>query len=172
MAEEENEEEKKSGKGKIILLIVVGLLLVLISVGSTVAVLMLFKDEPEVAAEEGEEADAEAAAEDVRLPAVYFPLKPPLLVTYNDRGRQRYAQIELTLLTRSEAVVAEVELHSSRIRNDLIIAFSGLEFFEVQTPEGKELMRQQALETVQTILTQEMGDPGIEQVLFTNLVMQ
>ena len=171
MAEEE-QEEAKGGKGKIILLIVIGLLLVLISVGSTVAVLMLFKDDPEPTAEEGAEAAEAEPEEELRPPAVYFPLKPPLLVTYNDRGRQRYAQIELTLLTRSEEVVKEVELHSSRIRNDLILTFSGLEFYEVQTAEGKELMRQQALDTVQRILTEEMGEPGVEQVLFTNLVMQ
>jgi flagellar FliL protein len=75
-------------------------------------------------------------------------------------------------MTRSEAVVAEIELHSSRIRNDLIMAFSGMEYSEIQTAEGKELMRQQALIAVQDILTQEIDEAGIEQVLFTNLVMQ
>ena len=69
-------------------------------------------------------------------------------------------------------VVTEVELHSSRIRNDLILAFSGMEYSEIQTSEGKELMRQQALIVVQKILTEEMDEPGVEQVLFTNLVMQ
>jgi len=171
MAEEEVKEESGGGKGKLILLIIIGLLLVLVSIGGTVAVLMLFKDDPEAAAEETDDA-AEAEAEAVKLPAVYFAIKPPILLTYSDRGRQRYAQVELTLLTRSESVVKEVELHSSRIRNDLIMAFSGLEFHEIQTPEGKELMRQQALQTVQRIMTEEMGEPGVEQVLFTNLVMQ
>lgn len=170
--EEEQEESGGGGKKKLLLMIIGGLLLVLISIGGTVAVLTLFKDEPAVEdGEEGAEAEEEPA-EEVKLPALYFAVKPPLLLTYNDRGRQRYAQVEMTLMTRSEAVIAEVELHTSRIRNDLILAFSALEFHEVQTPEGKELMRQQALQTVQRILTEEMGEPGVEQVLFTNLVMQ
>ncbi len=172
-AEVAEEEGGGGGKKKIILLIVIGLLLVLLSVGGTVAVLTMFKEEPppeELA--EGEDATEEEEAEEIRLPAVYFPLKPPILMTYPDKGRQRYAQIEITLMARSDAVVAEIELHSSRIRNDLIFAFSGMEYAEIQTPEGKELMRQQALIVVQDIMTEEIDDPGIEQVLFTNLVMQ
>lgn len=171
MADEQEQEESGGGKSKLLILIIIGLLLVLISIGGTVAVLMLFKDDPEPVAEEGADVEAEPE-EEIKLPAVYFAIKPPLLMTYNDRGRQRYAQVEMTLMARSEAVVTEAELHNSRIRNDLILAFSGLQFHEVQTPEGKELMRQQALETVQRILTEEMGEPGVEQVLFTNLVMQ
>ncbi|WP_317931690.1 flagellar basal body-associated FliL family protein [Halioxenophilus sp. WMMB6] len=168
----EDDQAEGGGKGKMLLLVIIGLLLVLISVGGTVGVLMLFKEEPEMAATDEMDAGEMPAEEEVKLPAIYFPLKPPLLLTYSDRGRQRYAQIDLTLMTRSEAVVKEVELHSSRIRNDLIMAFSGLEFNEVQTAEGKELMRQQALDRVQQILQEEMGEPGVEQVLFTNLVMQ
>ncbi len=173
MADEEEQEESGGGKKKMLLLIIIGVLLVLISIGGTVAVLTLFKEEPPaVEGEEGAEAAEEEAEEEVKQPAVYYAVKPPLLLTYNDRGRQRYAQVEMTLMARSDAVITEVELHTSRIRNDLILAFSGLEFHEVQTPEGKELMRQQALQTVQRILTEEMGEPGVEQVLFTNLVMQ
>lgn len=179
MADEEEAEAAEEegggggGKKKIILLIVIGLLLVLLSVGGTVAVLTMFKEEPppeELA--EGEEAAEEEEAEEVKLPAIYFPLNPPILLTYPDKGRQRYAQIEITLMARSETVVTEIELHSSRIRNDLILAFSGMEYAEIQTPEGKELMRQQALIVVQDIMTEEIDEPGIEQVLFTNLVMQ
>ncbi len=174
MAEEEQSEEQEGGGGKkkVILLVVIGLLLVGLSVGGTIAVLALFKEDPspeEVVEGESEESEQ---AEEVKAAAVYFPINPAILLTYTDRGRQRYAQIEITLMTRSDKVVAEVELHSSRIRNDLIMAFSGMEYAEIQTSEGKELMRQQALMVVQEVLTQEMNEPGVEQVLFTNLVMQ
>lgn len=177
MAEEDDgQEEGGGGKGKLFLLIGIGLLLIVLSIGGTVAVLTLFADDPapeETADQDGEAEEGETQeGEPVRQAAIYYPLKPAILLTYSDRGRQRYAQIDLTLLTRSEAAITELELHASRIRNDLIMSFSGLEYAEVQTPEGKELMRQQAVETIQRILTEEMGEPGVEQVLFTNLVMQ
>lgn len=171
MAEEE-QEEGSGGKGKLMLLVAVGLMLVLISIGGTVAVLMIFNDEPEEVVDEESSEMPDESVPQSKSPAVYFPIKPPILLTYSDKGRQRYAQIELTLLARKQSVVKEVELHSSRIRNDLILVFSGFEFHEIQTAEGKELMRQQALSTVQNILNEEMGEPGVEQILFTNLVMQ
>ncbi|VAX05680.1 hypothetical protein MNBD_GAMMA19-792, partial [hydrothermal vent metagenome] len=38
--------------------------------------------------------------------------------------------------------------------------------------EGKETLREEALEVVQQILEEETGDPGIEAVYFTSFVMQ
>ncbi len=46
----------------------------------------------------------------------------------------------------------------------------------VRTPNGndygKDILRQQALDEVQRVLEEETGEPGVEQVLFTNFVMQ
>ena len=49
---------------------------------------------------------------------------------------------------------------------------AGQTYQEVQTAEGKEYMRQQCLMALRENLEAEIGKPGIEQVLFTNLVMQ
>jgi len=43
---------------------------------------------------------------------------------------------------------------------------------EIQTAEGKELLRQQCLQELQKIMQEEIGKPGVEQVLYTNFVMQ
>ncbi|GAB2190753.1 flagellar basal body-associated FliL family protein [Sessilibacter sp. MAH2] len=174
MADEEQAAEESSGGGKkkLILLIVGALILISVSVGGTVAVLTIFKEDPPAVEEADDAAMEEKSMEETKMPAVYFPLNPSLLMTYNVRGRQRYAQIDITLMTRSDTVVTEIELHSSRVRNDLILAFSGMEYEEIQTPEGKELMRQTALTVVQTIMNEEIGEPGVEQILFTNFVMQ
>jgi flagellar FliL protein len=58
------------------------------------------------------------------------------------------------------------------IRNALVLQFGGQVYADLQTAEGKELLRQQALENIQNLLQQEIGKPGVEQVLFTNFVMQ
>lgn len=172
MAEEENETEAEGGGGgkkKLIILIVIGMLLVGLSVGGTLFALQMLS-EPEPAAEgEAEEAAEEAAP---KLPAVYFPLKPAIIVNFQSRGRQRYLQAEVTLKIRDPEVVAAVELHMSMIRNALVMQFSGQVYEELQTPEGRELLRQQALEEIRTIVENEIGKPGVEQVLFTNFVMQ
>jgi flagellar basal body-associated protein FliL len=49
---------------------------------------------------------------------------------------------------------------------------SSQSFDELQTIEGKQALKLAAVETVNNILTQETGLGGIEDVLFTNFVMQ
>jgi len=174
MAEDDTEVEEESGGGKkkLIIMIVVGLVLVGLSVGGTLfALQMLGGDE---AAEGGDPAAVEEGApvEEVKLPAIYFPLKPTIIVNFNARGRQRFLQAEVSLMVREEDVVAAIEEHSTMLQHGLLMLFSGQDYSELQTAEGKELLRQMALAEVQGMLEQEIGKPGVEQVLFTNFVMQ
>ncbi|WP_086932484.1 flagellar basal body-associated FliL family protein [Agarilytica rhodophyticola] len=174
MAEEqekdgEGEADAGSGKKKIILLVVLAIVLIGASVGGTLAVLSMTGDKEEMAAE-GEGGEEEV--EEVMAPAIYYALKPPIIVSFDSRGRQRLMQAEITLLTRSEAVVANIETHMPMIRNALVMLIGGQLFEEIQTAEGKELLRVQCLQELQRLMEKETGEPGIEQVLFTNLVMQ
>ena len=58
------------------------------------------------------------------------------------------------------------------IRNNLVLLFSSQSYERVSTLEGKEALREEALGVVQEVLEQETGDPGVEAVYFTSLVMQ
>lgn len=157
---------KNGGKKKLIVMVVVGIVLVGLSVGATLfAVKMLHA--PEQVAEM-----AEADLAPAPKPAIYYPLKPPIIVNFNVKGRQRFLQAELTILTREEDVVSAIELHQPMIRNALVLLIGGQLLSEIQTAEGKELLRQQCLQEVQRLLEQEIGKPGVEQILFTSFVLQ
>ena len=177
MAEDNAEAQPENaggGKKKLILLVVIGLLLVGLSVGGTLVALKFLGGDD--GAQGGEEADAAAeaaAAEETRsLPAIYYPLKPTIIVNFNARGRQRFLQADVSLMVREDDVVAAIEEHSTMLQHGLLMLFSGQDYSELQTAEGKELLRQMALEEVQRLLEQEIGKGGVEQVLFTNFVMQ
>lgn len=168
MAAGDNQENPPIGKKKIILLTAALLGVIAISVGATVAALKFLAPPPAPA-------QAEAAGENaqpMQAPAIYYPLKPALMVNFTVRGRQRFLQAELTLMTRDGSVISAVELHQAMIRNSLIMLIGGKSFEDLQTAEGKELLRQDCLQEIQRLLQQEIGKPGIEQVLFTDFVMQ
>ncbi len=181
MAEEENEDqeveqapkEKKpmSGKTKMIILIVVGLLVLAASIGGTLFALGFF-DSNEVELEEVEGDAAEPVIDNKPKPAMYFPIKPAFVVNFPSRGRQRYLQAEVTVLTREMEVFNAMQTHMPLIKNRLVMLFGGEVYDELQTDEGKELLRQKALEALQQVMQEEIGKPGIEEVLFTNFVMQ
>ena len=175
MAEADDQVEEKAGGGKkkIILLAVVGLVLVGLSIGGTLMAMKFLGKEPAAElAEGGEEGTETEPVEEIKAPAIYYPLKPTIIVNFNARGKQRYLQAEVSLLVRDNDVVAAIEEHSMMLQHGLLMLFSGQDYNELQTPEGKELLRQQALAEVQRLLEQEIGKPGVEQLLFTNLVMQ
>jgi flagellar protein FliL len=159
------------GKKKIILLALLAVVLVGFSVGGTLLAVKLLSPPPPEPPPEAAPAE-EVVEEPVKKTAIYFPITPSIVVSYDHKGRQRYAQVDVTLLVREPDVIAALELHSPAITNALVMAIGSQLYEEVQTAEGKELLRQQCLLDLQKIIEAELGKPGIEQVLFTNFVMQ
>ncbi|MDO3385053.1 flagellar basal body-associated FliL family protein [Gilvimarinus sp. SDUM040013] len=168
--EEEGQEKPSGGKKKWIIIALVVLLLVGASVGGTLFLLGFF-DDPEVSAE-GEAVEEVVEEEPEIQPAIYYPMKPEFTTNYEVRGRQRYMQLHVTLMLRDNTVVTDLELHMPALRNAVVMLLRNQDYEELQTAEGKELLRQQALLKIQDVLEDEIGQPGIEQVLFTNLVLQ
>jgi flagellar FliL protein len=162
MAEEEAVVEKK--KSPLILFIIIGAVLVLLSVGGTFFVLSSMKDDGE------EETVVEEVEETPK--ALYYAINPKFQTNYQVNGRQRLFQLAISLVTREQDVVDALALHSPSIKSKLLILLSGQDFKALQTPDGREALREQCLEAVREILTTEIGKPGVEKVLFTDFVVQ
>jgi flagellar protein FliL len=135
--------------------------------------------------------DASAA---VVLPATYFLLQPNFTVNYDVDGKQRFLQAEITLMYRDESVLKTLELHMPAVRNGIVLLLSSQHFPDLQTTEGRENLRAETLKAVQEILLKEQAPsedkkdseksksksksknkkalPSVEQVLFTQFVMQ
>ena len=156
--------EDEKPKSKLMLFVIIGVVVLL--GGGAAAYFLLMSDSSE------SESAAEAEQVSTKAPAIYLPLKPPFVVTYMAGSRQRFVQITVSLMTRDEEAVGAIEQHMPLIRNNLVTVFGLQEFEELKSQEGKEAMRQAALEEIQMIIEEELGKPGVEQVLFTNFVIQ
>lgn len=144
------------------------LLVVAVAVGATLW--FLTRGDAAPATEEAEAATPEQA--NGKAPALYFPLKPAIVVNFESRGRVRFLQASVTVMARDPFIIDGVQEHLPLIRNRLVLMFGGEIYEELQTDEGRELLRQKAREAIDEILRQEIGKTGIEQVLFTSFVMQ
>ena len=157
------EEEKPSGKKALILYIVIGLLAVSAGIGGT---LFFIKGGSSPAVEE-------ADAVPVKKKAEYYAIRPPFILNFkDDKGRQRFLQIGVSVMSRESEAIDALRKHAPLIRNNLILLFSGQEFAELQKPEGKDKLAELALVELQTFLQEEIEMPGVEKVLFTDFVMQ
>jgi flagellar FliL protein len=162
--------EKAGGKGKLklIILIVVALLLAIgLSVGATWFLLSKDKKDDQPATEE-----STASAPVVRQPALYESIAPAFIANYKHQGRQRYMQVSVALMARNQAELDALKVHMPLIRNRLVMLFSGQDFGTLMTPVGKEMLRNQATAVVQELAQKETGKTVVEQVLFTNIVLQ
>ncbi|BBP60812.1 MULTISPECIES: flagellar basal body-associated protein FliL [Pseudomonas] len=152
------------GKLKLIIVIVVGLLLAIgVSVGATWYFMHSAQSKPAVAAE---------AAPVGKQPAIFEPMAPAFVANYTQNGRQRYMQVSITLLGRNQADLEALRVHMPLIRNNLVMLFSGQNFDTLATPVGQEMLRQKATASVQEVAQKELGKVVIEQLLFTNFVLQ
>jgi flagellar FliL protein len=161
-------------KKQLIIFIVLGVLVLAASIGGTLFFLGFFdstETEEEVSTQEMAET-GDVAVVNKTKPAMYFPIKPAFVISFPGRGRQRFLQAEVTVLTRDVEVFNTLQVHSPLIKNRLVMLFSGEVYEELQTDEGKELLRLKTLEALQQVVEEELGKPGVEEILFTNFVMQ
>lgn len=156
------------GKLKLIIFIVIGLLLAVgLSVGGTFYFMSRGGEKPPA----DEAADAQAAPQ--RQAAIYEVLAPAFIVNFtNTGGRQRYMQVSVALMSRDQAALDGLKEHMPLLRNQLVMLFSSQDFASLTTPVGQEMLRQQATASVQELAQKEIGKLAIEQVLFTNFVLQ
>lgn len=171
--------DAKKKKKKLFLIIGLAVALIAISIGGTVVALKMLS--PATPADDTAEEEHE---EVILSPALYYEMTPNFTINFNVNGRQRYLQAAITLLYRDPLLEELLKLHMPAIRNGLVMLLSAKNFEELQTNEGKEILRKEALEIIRTQLqkeqealvangkSEELSPANVEQVLFTNFVMQ
>lgn len=157
----------KKGKLKFIILIV---LVLLIAIGGSVGATWFFLHKGQ-SKDEKPAQDAVASA-NAKPAAIYEALLPAFVVNLNQNGRQRYLQVSITLMSHDAAGMAALKEHMPVIRNNLVLLLSGQDFNQLATPVGAEMLRQKATASVQEVTQKELGKLVVDQLLFTNFVLQ
>lgn len=152
-------------KKKLIIMIVAVLVLVGGAVGG--ALFFMGGDEAEVA--EGEEEVVEEEPKDI----AYLPFAKPLVVNFQAAdGKTRFLKTEVTLMTEDESRLDDIQKHLPKIQHVVNMVFSRQKFEDLGTPEGKEKMRAEALAEIQSVLSEQMGEDNVDDILYTTFVTQ
>ena len=157
-------EEESGGKKSMLLYIIIGIVAVGAGIGGTLFFV-----------EKGNSGGAANVEPEIVLQkkANYQNLKPAFIVNYKDEnGRPRFLQIGVSVMSRDLEALEALKIHEPLLRNNLILLFGSQSFSVLQTPEGKDALAEATLLEIQTLLEAEIGRPGVEKVLFTDLVMQ
>jgi len=137
-------------------------------------------------AAEGEQAAAEeaapielAAAEPEKpekteplAPAQYVPLDPPFVVSFDEEDGTRYVQFQIQAMARSEKTIEEIKKHSPALRNSFLFLLGSYKLEELTTLPGKEKLRAELTTKANEVLTKNGSEGQIEELYFTNFVIQ
>jgi flagellar FliL protein len=104
-------------------------------------------------------------------PAIYFAIDPPLVVNFEDGSAVRFLQISMEVMARDQKSIDSVQKNVPLIRNNLLLLMSNRNYQSLMSREGKEKLRQEALEEIRSVQKKE-GGPAIEDLLFTSFVVQ
>ena len=171
-------EAGAGGGRKKLIFIVAGVVLVLLLISGGLTFWLLSGDSSEDARPSAARAEAGAeSAEDKTwtVPTgriIYVPLHPAFVVNFSGDSDVRFLQIELQIATRDPNVPPKMIEHDPAVRNSLVMLFASQSPRELETREGKEQLRQQVLEELRKVMRQVGASDKIENVYFTNFVMQ
>lgn len=131
------------------------------------AVFLLLLATPPLLAQEAVEGQAER---EVR----YVQLQPAFVTNYGftDNGRLKYVKTDISVRVSTQAAEMATRYHLPALRNALILLLSQQDEAAVSTGGGRDLLRAQALVEVNEILEREEGEALIDDLLFTNFVVQ
>lgn len=103
----------------------------------------------------------------------YMEIKPALITNFGGPGPIHFLKAEITLRVGTSPETREaVAHHLPRIRHELIMLLSRQGGSDLESMEGKEKLRQEALSAIQKFMEVEAGKKMVDDLLFTNFVIQ
>lgn len=171
MAEKE-ETPAVAGGGGMSRLLIVGLLVGIISAAAAAGGVYFIVSSQGQPAPEGEGEEAAEVVEKPSGPPIYHEIDPPFVVNLAGDSSIRFLQATIEVMARDDAIIEAMDKHKPLLRNNLLMLLSSASLEEIGTREGKEALRQAALEEVRAVLKSE-GEPSqVEELYFTAFVVQ
>jgi len=110
---------------------------------------------------QGQAAEEEQAEKNIG----YYALKPSFVS--NLTGGPKYIRCDIQLMTEQASEISKIELHTPALRHGILMLIGGRDGKELKTREGKEALRQAALDSVRLQLEQLTGDSIVDDLYFT-----
>lgn len=126
------------------------------------------EEEVAEAAEEGAEGEEGAPP----ASAIYIPFKPEFVVNYGGPGRLKYIRADISVRLDNGGAAESVRHHMPYIRNNLVMLLSAQTDETIGSQEGKEALRQEALNEVREVIMQEDQQEGVVDLYFNSLLIQ
>ena len=125
----------------------------------------------EHAAGKGKGIDLPRPADPSAYQATYFQI--PMPFTSNMADSDAFAQISIAVSTYYDnRVIQAVQTHEMAVRSAILMMLAQEDEADLATPEGKERLQGKILKKINETLKAKTGYGGVDNVYFTNFVIQ
>lgn len=135
-----------------------------------------------VHADKGKKATADAKGKDtkgkdakgqaVKHTPLFYAMEPAFVVNYQDLQALRFLQVGVQVMAYDQAGLDAIKANEPQARNALVMLFSGQTYDNLITREGKEKLREEALQELRKVIGDVPGKESLQAVYFTSFVMQ
>lgn len=168
-AGKELEIAEGSGKKKKLLIIIAAVIVV---AGGAAAYFLLGGSDNTVAATDTSVEQQGETAVATTGNALYVPLPRPFIFNVPGAGRDRMVQIKVQLLVRGANNETIAKRHIPLIESSLLQTFSSANADEIVTVAGRDALKNKALSDLQQTMIDVAKTVVVEEVLFTQFVIQ
>lgn len=103
--------------------------------------------------------------------ATYYQIPAPF--TTNLADSDAFAQISIAVATYyDDRVIQAVQTHGLAIRSAILMMLAQEQEIDLATPEGKEKLQAKLVKIINAVLKAKTGFGGVDNVYFTNFVIQ
>lgn len=104
----------------------------------------------------------------------YVDLTPTFVTNYgvSDTGRLRYVKADVTVRVANKEAEYAARYHLPALRDRLVMLLSRQDDSTISSSSGRETIKAEALQELREVLEREEGEPHIEDLMFTNFVVQ
>ena len=104
---------------------------------------------------------------------IYHGIRPNFVVTIkSESGIASFLLLKLDVVTRSQDVITALKDHDLLIKDRLTAFYIRQKVEELKSMEDKEKLRKVSLETINKALVDAVGFSGVENVLFTEFILE
>jgi flagellar FliL protein len=104
----------------------------------------------------------------------YVELKPTFLTNFgvSDSGHLKYIKADVTVLVHNKDAEYAARYHLPALRNSLVMLLARQDESTVSSASGRETIKAEAMAEFREILAKEEGEGFIEDLMFTNFIVQ
>jgi flagellar FliL protein len=126
------------------------------------------KAEPVIGTVDGDGSTPKNAAS---YEATYYQIESPFTSNLKDSGS--FAQISLAIATYYDSrLLDNIKQHEIAVRSAVLMRIADQDEMELSTPQGKEALQKELKNAINKILLEKTGFGGVDNVYFTNFVIQ